>query len=123
MKLTPTKAIRDQCRLFCLNSPAYNCDNQYCVLRQKRPSALKRIRAFCKICAPVDPKTCDGRVLNTEESRNYGRCPLWPFRYGHNPSLKGRKAPEHLKDYYFPRNRMHDLSPEIEKQKAAHSIP
>jgi hypothetical protein len=67
------------------------------VLRQKHPSALKRIRAFCKECAPdFDPKTCDGKILNTEESRRYGNCSVWPFKNGRNPHLKGKGNVDNL---------------------------
>ncbi len=104
-KLIPSKAIKAHCVIFCINGNSADCESKECVLKLKM-SSLKKIKAFCKECAPdFNVKECDGIVLNTEETRNYGKCPLWVYRFGKNPYLKGRKAPEHLKDYYFTRNK------------------
>lgn len=60
-----------------------------CVLNRKMP-ALKKIKAFCKECAAdFKPKECNGKVLNTPETRA-AVCPLHLYRLGKNPFLKGR---------------------------------
>ena len=92
-KLTPKKAIRDHCRIFCMNGNVgliKGCaELSECVLAKKMP-ALKKIKAFCKECAPdFNLHECDGEVLNTPETRSYGKCPLWIYRFGHNPKRKG----------------------------------
>ena len=42
-----------------------------------RPSTLPAIRAYCKWC-------CDGQVGEVHDCPAMG-CPLWAFRFGHNP--------------------------------------
>ena len=79
--LTPAKAIREHCRVMCMNSKVdYSCE---CILMEKRIKLLERIQHYCRVCKfPNTVKSCDGVILNTEESREYGKCPLHGFRYG-----------------------------------------
>ncbi len=89
-RLTPTKAIKEHCRSFCMSNNRINCQTKECVLKLKMP-ALKKIKAFCKECIPdLKPRECEGIVLNTPESKKYGKCPLWIYRFGRNPYLKGK---------------------------------
>ncbi len=91
--LTPTKSVKLHCYIFCMNqqigTPS-NCQDMECVLKNKKISALKRIKAFCAECAPdFKPKYCKGIILNTKETRDYGKCSLWVYRFGKNPKLRG----------------------------------
>ena len=106
-KLTPTKAIKNHCKLFCMNDSRMDCESKECVLKLKM-SALKKIKAFCGECAPdFKPQECDGIVLNTTESQNYGKCPLWVYRFGRNPHLKGKGRAENLIPFKKSRDKMH----------------
>jgi hypothetical protein len=101
--LTPTKAVKDHCKYFCMNNNRLDCGTKECVLKLKM-SALKKIRAYCKECAPdLNPQECDGLILNTPEISDYGKCPLWIYRFGKNPHLKHNRNPKHLKSYQFAR--------------------
>lgn len=120
-RLTPTKAIKEHCRWFCMNSKRINCISKECVLKIEIP-ALKKIKAFCKECAPdFRPEECDGIVLNTDKQD----CPLHPFRFGKNPFIKHGKYPAHLKQYMgdvshlqkFHSNRRDDAQTSLKSKK------
>lgn len=68
-------------------------------------SPAKAIRAYCLECcleSPTEVKLC-----TAEE------CPLWPFRFGKNPNIKGRqlsdeekkRAAENLKRFKLEKSR------------------
>ncbi len=78
-----------------------NCESPSCVLKRKMTN-LKRIKLYCKECAAdFKPWECDGVVLNTKETEDYGKCPLHIFRMGKNPRRKGigNLNPKHLLKY------------------------
>lgn len=106
-RLTPTKAIKAHCQWFCMNGYRIDCGSEECVLKKKMP-ALKKIKASCKECAPdFKPKDCDGYILNTEETQNYGKCPLWIYRFGKNPYLKGIGNVDNLNPFKKSRDKTH----------------
>lgn len=79
-EITPTRTIRLNCYIFCMNlrlGRPLNCQNEKCLLKNRGISTLKRIKAFCAECAPdFKPKDCKGVILNTKETRDFGKCPL-----------------------------------------------
>lgn len=86
-KLTPTKAIRAECR-FCMNSTIFKgCNSKVCKLNDLSLSPLKRIKAHCVSCVPEQNlkavRACTGELTNNKA------CPLHPYRAGSNPKRKG----------------------------------
>ena len=110
-KLTPTKSIKEHCRVFCMNGNAAlirDCAKiSDCALAKKMP-ALKKIKSYCRDCAPdFKPHECDGIILNTDETKKYGKCPLWIYRFGRNPNLKGKGNVKNLIPFKKAREKMH----------------
>lgn len=89
MRITPTRAIKDECR-FCKNGNRFDCESEVCNLNGKTLSALKRIRAHCLTCVgvPSAAKDCSGDVVYPDPHK----CHLWAYRFGHDPGRKGCKA-------------------------------
>ena len=82
-KLTPTKAIREHCRVMCMNNSVEYCIDRVCVLKNIKLKVLERIKIYCRVCKfPNTVKSCDGIILNTLESQEYGKCPLHRYRFG-----------------------------------------
>ena len=82
-------------------SEHFKCDSKTCHLKQAGTS-LQRIKKFCKECSPnFKPKECEGVIINTEETKNFGKCPLHVFRFGKNPHIRGNANPDqrHLIPY------------------------
>jgi len=104
-KLTVPSAIKDHCYIFCMNLPrgAYlGCESKECPLTFKQLPILKRIKAFCKTCAPnFIVADCEGIIINTPESRAYGKCLLFGFRFGKNPNMKRIDSVKRIRDYQF----------------------
>ncbi|MEE8448573.1 MAG: hypothetical protein V3S39_02960 [Thermodesulfobacteriota bacterium] len=96
MALTPLKAIRRHCRWCC--GSAFNvelCRDRECSLYQLNRgrrlgglSPLKAIRGFCVGCldGPGQIPQCRGDTANPP-------CPLFVYRFGKNPILKGKRGP------------------------------
>jgi hypothetical protein len=76
--------------------------------KSRRP--LKAIRYFCLECHGWDRRRKDsGRPI--EEVRNCldELCPLYDFRFGRNPHLKGGKGnPKALEDYRKSQEKSHE---------------
>jgi hypothetical protein len=91
-RLTPSQAIKQACR-YCLNtskiSGSTGCNSSSCALNSATLTSLKRIKKNCIDCVPEQNiygvKVCKGQVLNPEQHR----CPLYPYRLGHNPARQG----------------------------------
>ena len=85
--MTPSKAIRAECRI-CMNSEVLRRDcNTTCKLKDLSLTALQRIKAHCLDCIPEHSlkgvQVCSGILLNGKT------CPLHPYRHGHNPKRQG----------------------------------
>jgi len=93
--ISPLRAVRMYC-LLCCNGSAHEVTN--CIANEWEPSCslwpirfghgiqgrstLKAIRAKCldcSACSPADVHNC-----------KFKDCPLWPYRFGKNPNLKGK---------------------------------
>ena len=71
-------------------------------------SALKRIKDYCKECAPdFSLRECEGIIMNTPETKNDSKCPLWSYRFGRNPNLKGKGNVKNLIPFKKSREKMH----------------
>ena len=66
----------------------------------KRLSPLKAIRMFCLECCGGSSKEVAACSVNpeditktklTDDDMEYEGCPLWEFRFGHNPKREKRK--------------------------------
>ena len=102
--MTPLKAIRETCRdcgegtARAINDCKFgqndldrlNCPKAcplYALRFEKRVkgfNVLKQIKRYCLWCCNEQPneiKLCADKL-----------CPLWPYRLGHNPSLKGKRG-------------------------------
>ena len=104
-KLTPLQSIRKHCQVFCLNefTAISNCKNHECILKSKG-YAPKKIAKFCAECAADGKvKECTGIILNTEETRDFGKCPLHVYKFGRNPfkSVNKGVTPDHLRKFKF----------------------
>jgi len=110
--MTPLKAIREACRdcgegtAKAIKNCEFGQDDQgrlgspkacpLYLLRFGRGikgfKALKQIKKYCLWCCNEqinEVKLCPDKI-----------CPLWPYRFGHNPSLKGKRGnPEALKKW------------------------
>lgn len=87
--MTPTKAIKQECR-FCNNVPkSIICDSKHCQLNNRELSTLRRIKAHCMECVPEKTlaavRECSGKVFGADPHT----CFLHIYREGHNPKRKG----------------------------------
>lgn len=84
--MTPTKAIKLECKCCMGDVRGAKCESEICKLNDKLLSPLKRIRAHCLDCVETrqEIKDCTGKLLF--ENR---LCFLHPYRLGHNPKRKG----------------------------------
>lgn len=107
-KLTPVIAIRKYC-LWCMGGSrkfVRECDTSDCPLHPfrmgKNPtgkgSRLKAIRKRCLDC--VGGSYSEVRKCNSYPGNPDGieECPLWLFRFGKNPRLKGKRK-SNLKNF------------------------
>ncbi len=100
--LSPSKAILQECR-SCMNTGAFRgCASNACFLNRAGLSHLKRIKAHCLTCVPEQTpngvKACAGKIKGPEPHT----CPLYLYRMGHNPNLRGKRGkgnPEALKKW------------------------
>ena len=86
MNITPSKAIKLECK-WCMGSVrSFKCDSQICKLNNKSLTPLKRIKLHCLDCVETrqEIKDCTGRLLLEDRL-----CYLHPYRFGHNPKRKG----------------------------------
>ena len=99
---TPSKAIRLHCLDCQGTSPAVaKCESKACQLHQLREgpkagmSRLKAIRSYCVECVGGELSQI-AQCTAGPEANGY-RCPLWQFRMGKNPALKGKRfaPPKH----------------------------
>lgn len=94
--MTPREAIKIECR-FCKCGSRFECESIACNLNKRGLSPLKRIRRHCLNCVETSNEIslCSGKVLNPEPQQ----CPLWEYRFGTNPALKGRGNLHNLKPF------------------------
>ena len=91
--MTPSKAIKLECR-WCMGSvKSSTCDSQICKLNNKSLTPLKRIKSHCLDCVESrkEIKDCTGKLLFEDRL-----CYLHPYRLGKNPRLKGLGNPENF---------------------------
>ena len=86
MSITPSKAIKLECKCCMGSRKSFKCDSQICKLNNKSLSHLKRIKAHCLDCVEIrgEIKDCTGKLLFEDRL-----CYLHPYRLGHNPKRKG----------------------------------
>ena len=86
MNITPSKAIKLECKWCMGGVKSVRCGSQICKFNNKSLSHLKRIKAHCLDCVETrqEIKDCTGKLLS--ENR---LCYLHPYRLGHNPKRKG----------------------------------
>ncbi len=86
MNITPSKAIKLECKWCMGNVRSFKCDSDICKLNNKSLSPLKRIKSHCLDCVETrqEVKDCTGKLLS--ENR---LCYLHPYRMGTNPKRKG----------------------------------
>lgn len=84
--MTPSKAIRLECKWCMGGRKTYRCDRDICKLNNKTLSPLKRIKAHCLDCVETRQKIkdCTGKLLFEDRL-----CYLHIFKFGRNPKLKG----------------------------------
>jgi len=105
---SPLKVIRKYC-LWCMAGQSYlvaGCETKDCPLflfRMNKSvrgrSRLKAIRKRCLDCAGSsdEVKSCNSYQGNPDKVEV---CPLWEYRFGKNPKLKGKRGnPEALRKY------------------------
>ena len=86
--LTPSKAIRKECR-WCKGGGRWKCESKVCYLNKPGLSALKRIKLQCVECCggvKAEVAGCTGQLLR--ENGNRENCWLHPYRLGKNPYRK-----------------------------------
>lgn len=86
MNITPSKAIKLECK-WCMGSmKSFKCDSQICKLNNRSLTPLKRIKSHCLDCleSKLEVRNCSGKLLF--ENR---LCYLHPYKLGHNPKRKG----------------------------------
>lgn len=84
--ITPSKAIRLECK-WCMGMvKSFTCDSKVCKLNDKSLSPLKRIKLHCLDCTESrqEVKDCTGKLFSEVRL-----CYLHPYRLGHNPKRKG----------------------------------
>ena len=91
-RFTPRPAIKSECR-YCKNGLRYTCTSTICklnVIAFPDLTPIKRIRKHCLDCvgSSDEVKRCAGIVLVPERHT----CSLYEFRFGKNPSLKGKRG-------------------------------
>ena len=86
MNITPSKAIKLECKSCLCGVKSVRCGSQICKLNNKSLSPLKRIKAHCLDCVETrqEVKNCTGKLLFEDRL-----CYLHPYRLGHNPKRKG----------------------------------
>ena len=86
MNITPSKAIKLECKWCMGGTRGMNCDSEICKLNNKSLLPLKRIKSHCLDCVETrqEVKDCTGKLLS--ENR---LCYLHPYRMGTNPKRKG----------------------------------
>lgn len=92
--MTPTKAIRLECKWCMGMAKAAKCESEVCKLKDKSLSSLKRIKLHCLDCVGTkkEVKECTGKLLSEDRL-----CYLHPYRFGHNPRQKGIGNPRFTK--------------------------
>jgi len=101
---SPLKAVRRKCLACCLGQPSEVslCPVEACPLWPYRfgrypadhkgaKSVLQPIHMKCRDCGPERYKRADGKVKADWQVCTFGGCPLWPYREGRNPRLKGKR--------------------------------
>jgi len=86
VNITPSKAIKLECKSCMGGVKSARCGSQICKLNNKSLSHLKRIKAHCLDCVETrqEVKDCTGKLLFEDRL-----CYLHPYRHGHNPKRKG----------------------------------
>ena len=86
MNITPSKAIKLECKWCMSNVRSFKCDSQICKLNNRTLSHLRRIKLHCLDCVETrqEVRDCTGKLLH--ENR---LCYLHLYRFGHNPKRKG----------------------------------
>ena len=84
--MTPSKAIKLECKWCMGNVRSFKCDSQICKLNNRTLSHLKRIKLHCLDCVETrqEVKDCTGKLLSEDRP-----CFLHLYRFGHNPKRKG----------------------------------
>lgn len=105
--MTPSKAIRLECKWCTGSIRGISCYSKICKLNNKSFSSaslstgspLRRIKLHCLDCVETrqEVKDCTGKLLSEDRL-----CNLHQYRFGHNPKRKGmgsaknfRKTPTH----------------------------
>jgi hypothetical protein len=84
--MTPTKAVREECRRCTPRLPGrpWSCESKVCSLTGGG-YALGKIKAHCRECNGEDhPKKCSGEIPGGSS------CPLHPYRLGNDPGRAKR---------------------------------
>ena len=86
MNITPSRAIKLECKWCMGGTRGMKCDSEICKLNNKSLTPLKRIKLHCLDCIETrqEVKDCTGKLLS--ENR---LCYLHPYRMGTNPKRKG----------------------------------
>jgi len=82
MNITPSKAIKLECKWCMGSAKSFTCDSQICELNNRTLSHLKRIKLHCLDCVEIRREIKDCTVKLLSEDR---LCYLHPYRLGHNP--------------------------------------
>lgn len=92
--MTPTKALRLECKWCMGMAKAAKCESEVCKLKDKSLSSLKCIKLHCLDCVVTkkEVKECTGKLLSEDRL-----CYLHPYRFGHNPRQKGIGNPRFTK--------------------------
>ncbi|OHB35069.1 MAG: hypothetical protein A2Y08_02740 [Planctomycetes bacterium GWA2_40_7] len=99
MNITPSKAIKLECKGCMGSMKSFKCDSQICKLNNKSLSPLKRIKAHCLDCVETrqEVKDCTGKLLFEDRV-----CYLHPYRLGKNPKSAGKGNPNIAKFGFKP---------------------
>lgn len=86
MSITPSKAIKLECKWCMGGIKSVSCGSEICKLNDTSLLSLKRIKAHCLDCVETrqEVRDCTGKLLS--ENR---LCYLHQYRDGHNPKRKG----------------------------------
>lgn len=97
--MTPKTAIEAECR-HCKNGQRFHCKSDACALNNRGFSPLRRIKSHCLDCAGsrAEVVSCKGDALTSGAHK----CPLWSYRLGTNPALKGKGNIENLRGEAIP---------------------
>lgn len=101
----PLRAVRRKCLNCCCGQalevklcPVTVCPlwpyrlGEYPADHQGAKSVLRPIHLKCLDCGPETCKREDGKVKADWQVCRFRTCPLWPYRFGKNPVLKGRRV-------------------------------